>query len=79
VSRRWRLAGVLVLVPVLCAPLAVMATLVCAPFWEWFEAATAIQAYGHHGPLEWCYLATFAALVAAGYALALRAVRRGAA
>lgn len=71
-----RVAVTLLLVPVVCAPLAVVTTILCAPFWEWFEAATAIQSYGHHGPAEWCYLVTFAALVAAGCALAFMAGRR---
>jgi len=63
-------------VPLICVPLAFLVTVLCAPFWKWFETATSIQSYGHHGPVEWCYLVSFAALVAAGYALALAAEKR---
>lgn len=74
--RLLRIAAVVLGIPMACVPLAFLLTVLCAPFWEWFEAATAIQSYGHHGPLEWCYLATFVALVAAGYALAFTGWRR---
>lgn len=74
--RLLKIAAVVLGVALACVPLAFLLTVLCAPFWEWFEAASGIQSYGHHGPLEWCYLATFVALVAVGYALAFTGFRR---
>ncbi len=73
---RRALAVALLAVPLACAPLAVAVTVLGAPFWAWFEAAFGVQAYGHHGPLEWCYLLAFALLVAAGWCLVAAAWRR---
>lgn len=78
-----RVIRLLVLVlgmPLAAAPAAIAATLLFAPAWEWFEDATGVQAYGHHGPAEWCYVATYGVMVATGYvgAFASRMRRRAA-
>jgi hypothetical protein len=44
---------------VVSVPLSFLLTIAMFPFWRWFEAATAIESFGHSGPSEWCYLATF--------------------
>jgi len=45
------------------------------PFWKWLERTTGLEAVGHSGPAEWCYLATFLVWVVAG--AVLYAVRLG--
>lgn len=47
------------IIVVISVPLSILVTIVMFPFWRWFEAATAIESFGHSGPAEWCYLATF--------------------
>jgi hypothetical protein len=54
-----------IVLSVLCVPLAVVVTLVTAPFWLWIEETCAIEAYGHSGPANWCYLAVYLVLLAA--------------
>lgn len=39
-------------------------TLVLYPFWSWWEATTGWESVGHSGPADWCYLATWAVLLA---------------
>jgi hypothetical protein len=56
----------------LSAALTVPVTLLLLPVWSWMESATGIEAVGHSGPAEWCYLAVFA-LLASGAALLLLA------
>lgn len=72
-----KILGLILAISVLCVPLAIAATVLCAPFWEWFEAATSVQAYGHHGPIEWCYLVTYGVLLAAACGWVLRMRGRG--
>ena len=55
--------GVIALVAIGSLPLAVIVTLVCAPFWRWFEETTGIEAYGHMGPGDWCYELTYGLLI----------------
>ena len=71
-----RIVAVVIAIPIVCAPLAFLLTVLCAPLWERFEAATSIQSYGHHGPVEWCYVVTFAVLAASGYISAVVAAAR---
>ena len=53
-----------VLIAAISLPLAVVLTLFFTfPFWRWFEAATGIESYGHSGPAEWCYAATYVLLI----------------
>ncbi len=60
-----RLKGALVaiLLLVICFPVAVVLTIATAPFWSWVDSRFRIEAYGHSGPAEWCYLATYIGLV----------------
>lgn len=61
-----RLKGVAIAMTILvaCFPLAAVLTILVSPLWSWFEARTGIEAYGHSGPAEWCYLVTYGLLVA---------------
>jgi len=52
-----------VLIVVLSLPAAVAVTLLTLPVWRWFEATTGIEAYGHSGPAEWCYLLVYGLIV----------------
>lgn len=53
---------------VLAAPLSIAATLLLIPFWSFLEAATGVEAVGHSGPAEWCYVAVYGAVLCAGAA-----------
>ena len=44
---------------VLSAPIAVFATLAAFPIWSTLERTTGVEAVGHSGPSEWCYLVTY--------------------
>ena len=63
-----RLTGALagLAIVLLSMPVALIATLVGIPFWSWLESALGIEAIGHSGPAEWCYLVTWLALVSIG-------------
>ncbi len=60
-----RLKGVAIAIGLLllCAPVAVVLTILTASFWAWVEAAFGVEAYGHSGPAEWCYLVVYGVLV----------------
>ena len=60
-----RLKGTLVaiLLLVICFPIAVVLTIATSPLWSWVESQFRIETYGHSGPAEWCYLATYIGLV----------------
>jgi hypothetical protein len=49
------------------------------PLWSWFEAAAGVEAIGHSGPAEWCYLLVFAVLASGAAVLYLLARKDGAA
>ena len=61
-----RVKGVVIALAILvaCFPVAVLLTFVASPLWSWFEAQSGIEAYGHSGPAEWCYLVSYGLLVA---------------
>ena len=48
---------------VFSAPIAVFVTLAASPIWSALERTTGVEAVGDSGPSEWCYVATYAALV----------------
>jgi hypothetical protein len=52
-----------ILCVLLSLPLALVLTVVLSPFWNWFEALSGIESMGHSGPADWCFVATFIALV----------------
>jgi thiosulfate reductase cytochrome b subunit len=55
---------VFVLVLVLMMPLAMITTILMTPFFSWIEARFGIEAIGHSGPAEWCYVTVYVTLVA---------------
>jgi hypothetical protein len=57
------------------APAAIGLTLLAFPAWKLFEETTGIEAYGHSGPAEWCYVVDYAVLVCAGLWLVFRSPR----
>jgi len=57
-------------------PAGLVLTLVLYPFWSWWEATTGWESIGHSGPADWCYLATWAVLLAVAGLVALAARRR---
>ncbi len=75
---RERLKGVAIALAILigCFPVAVTVTLLIAPFWSWFERRSGMEAYGHSGPSEWCYLVAYCLLVCLCTAFWSRANRR---
>ena len=71
-------AALLLLGLVLLAPVAIAITLFTMPLWTWIELNYQIESVGHSGPAEWCYLATYAALVTVSLAaVALLYLTRG--
>ena len=63
IAQRLRGAGIAIAILVLVFPVSAIVTIVCFPFWLWFETHSGIESYGHSGPAQWCYLATYIVLV----------------
>lgn len=40
-------------------PVAFILTLAIFPVWRWFEEISGIESFGHSGPVEWCFIATY--------------------
>lgn len=53
----------LIVIIVVCFPITIVTTLISSSFWEWLEKKTNIEAYGHFGPAEWCYLVIYLILL----------------
>lgn len=66
---------VVLMIVMAAAPFAFVAAAVLSPLWSWIEASTGLESIGHSGPASWCYLATWAALSAAGLLLWRAGVR----
>jgi hypothetical protein len=63
VKKQLNKVGIITIIVVVCIPLAIVATLVTSSFWAWFETTFKIESYGHSGPAEWCYLASYVILI----------------
>lgn len=61
--RALRLPLAFLSIAVISAPLSIVGTMLLRPAWSWLESAAGIEAIGHSGPAEWCYLLVFAVLV----------------
>lgn len=61
---------------VVAMPVAFIATLVLLPLWRWIEADLGIEAIGHSGPADWCYLSVYGFLVILGLLLLWHLGRR---
>ena len=61
-----RLKGVAIAIALLiiCIPLAIIITIFTSSFWLWVEQYFEIEAYGHSGPAEWCYIILYGFIVA---------------
>jgi hypothetical protein len=61
-----RVRGVAIALTILiaCFPLAIIVTIFTSPFWSWIEHNFDIEAYGHSGPAEWCYLVSYGFIAA---------------
>ena len=75
---RDRLKGVVIAIVILiiCFPIAVVITLLSSPFWSWFEHYFEIEAFGHSGPAEWCYLVSYSLIITLWGAIWWRAAKR---
>jgi hypothetical protein len=47
-------------------PVSLYASLLLLPLWRWIEANLHVEAVGHSGPADWCFVATYAVVAAAG-------------
>ena len=54
---------VLIFGGVIAAPIAVVATFLMSPFWNWLETETGIESMGHSGPADWCFLVIYLLLL----------------
>ncbi len=57
-GRLTRLVSIVALLLALL-PFAFLITLLLVPFWRWLEGNFGIEAIGHSGPSEWCYLLVY--------------------
>ncbi len=53
----------LIVILILCFPVSFFITIVLFPFWLWIEHSFSIEAAGHSGPSEWCFLVVYAICV----------------
>ncbi|HYN10347.1 MAG TPA: hypothetical protein VES67_23370 [Vicinamibacterales bacterium] len=56
---------IFVVVLLLTVPLAILTTILAMPFFAWVEARFGIEAVGHSGPAEWCYVSVYVTMLAA--------------
>lgn len=71
-----RLAFNLVLITVGTLFAAFWVTILLVPLWRWIEAEHGIEAIGHSGPAEWCFLLVFGILMVPALYLLWRVSRR---
>jgi hypothetical protein len=51
----------------LSVPAAPILAFLLVPLWRWLEEETGIESLGHSGPADWCFVAIYLLLVAAGF------------
>ena len=56
-------AAIAIAILLACFPAAAVLTILTSPMWSGFEDLTSLEAYGHSGPAEWCYLVMYGLLV----------------
>lgn len=56
---------IFMIVAALAVPAAIVTTLVLMPLFSWMEARFGVEAVGHSGPAEWCYVSVYVTLLAA--------------
>lgn len=55
--------AVLLALGLMMVPLSAVIAFVLSPFWGWFEEKFGIEALGHSGPADWCFIVIYALLV----------------
>jgi len=61
---RWANSLIVAAVLALAAmPAAFIVTLLLTPLWSWIEATYGVEAIGHSGPADWCFLAVYLVFV----------------
>ena len=75
-SKKLKGIGIALVICLLSMPIAIFATFALTGFWSWFESTFAIEALGHSGPAEWCYLAVYIVILACATAI-WSVLRRG--
>lgn len=63
-TSRLKKIAVALIILLACFPVSVIFTLLTSPLWLWFEQTFTIEAYGHSGPAEWCYLVSYGFIAA---------------
>jgi ABC-type spermidine/putrescine transport system permease subunit II len=63
-SKRLKSAVIALSILILCFPLAIILTVSTSSLWSWLDRNFEIEAYGHSGPAEWCYLVSYSLFVA---------------
>lgn len=58
---RTALLGLAVLL--ISLPISALVTFLASPIWALLERTTGIEAVGHSGPDEWCFVVTYAVVV----------------
>jgi hypothetical protein len=56
---------VFVIVLLMTVPAAIVTTMLATPFFAWIEARFGVEAVGHSGPAEWCYVSVYVTMLAA--------------
>jgi hypothetical protein len=46
----------------ICVPIAFLATVLLSPIWGWFGSAVGIEAVGHYRPSQWCFFLVYVIL-----------------
>lgn len=59
-----RSAATVALTLIGAVPVALLVTFLAVPFWSWLEKTTGIESLGHSGPAQWCFVATYVAVLA---------------
>jgi hypothetical protein len=60
------------LIFMICVPIAFLATVLLSPLWRWIGTTFGIEAVGNSGPSQWCFFMVYAILCAGS----LKALRR---
>ena len=66
VSINKRLSGAFqaIILCLFAMPAALFVTILFLPLWSWLESSMNVEAVGHSGPAEWCYLSVYLVLIA---------------
>jgi len=62
-SKRLTGVAIAIIILIICFPITILVTIITSSFWLWLEHTFGIEAYGHSGPAEWCYLVSYMVIV----------------